>query len=128
MSCTVKLMAAVDVSWAVVWFGIFEMVGGSFTALTVTLKLVLAVPVPSLTVRVMVVAPDWLEAGWTLTVRLDPEPPKRILAFGTRSGFEEVPERTRLVAGVSASPIVSGKRPVAVSSLIVWFAIALMVG
>ena len=46
--------------------------------------------------------------GVTVTVRLLSLPPKMILAFGTRPGFEEDAESVRLAAGNSASPTVKG--------------------
>src|SRR3989442_11758810 len=85
----------------------FEMVGAVFAgALTVNTKLSLAVRLPSLTVTVIVAVPVWLRAGLTVTVRLAPEPPKTMLAAGTKVGLEEAPETTRLPAAVCASPTV----------------------
>ena len=63
---------------------------------------------------VIVAVPDWLAAGVTRTVRLVPEPPKTILLLGTKVGLEDDLDRTRLVAGVSASPITKGIGGVAV--------------
>src|SRR6266568_5508443 len=86
-----------------------EMVGAVFAvALTVNTKLSLAVRLPSLTVTVMVAVPVWLEAGVTVTVRFAPEPPKTMLALGTKVGLEEAPETIRLPAAVCPSPIVNG--------------------
>src|SRR6266568_2422015 len=84
-----------------------EMVGAVFgVALTVNTKLLLAVRLPSLTVTVMVEVPVWLRAGVMVTVRLAPEPPKTMLAPGTKVGLEEAPETIRLPAAVCASPTV----------------------
>jgi hypothetical protein len=44
--------------------------------------------------------------GLIVTVRFAPEPPKTILAFGTRLVFDELALTCRLAAAVSASPTV----------------------
>src|ERR1044071_5545316 len=90
--------------------------GGSFTGLTVSVKLVLVLAVPSLTVNVIVAVPFWFAAGVTVTVRLDPLPPNTMFAVGIRVGLEEVPLNVRLRA------------PVLVSSLIVRLAMLEIVG
>src|SRR5206468_1005485 len=66
--------------------------------------------------------------GITVTVRLAPLPPKTMFAFGTRLGLDEVPRRLRLALGVSTSVTVKASAPVGVSSRIVGFPMALMVG
>ena len=92
-----------------------EMVGAVFAvALTVNTKLSLAVRLPSLTVTVMVDVPVWLSAGVTVTVRFAPEPPKTMLATGTKVGLEEAPETVRLPTAVCASPTVKAIGAVAV--------------
>src|ERR1043166_2692943 len=106
-----------------------EMVGGSLTGLTVSRKLVeLVPPLASVTVKVIVVAPNWFCAGVSVTVRLLPLPPRTIFELGTRAGFEELPVTTRLPAGVSISPTVKAIAPLGVSSLMATLAIAEMVG
>src|SRR5205807_1146577 len=96
-----------------------EMVGGVFAgALTVNTKLSLAVRLPSLTVTVMVAVPAWLRAGVTVAVRLAPEPPKTMLAAGTKVGLEEAPETIRLPATVCASPTLKAIGAVAVFWLV----------
>ena len=77
--------------------------------MTVTVKLVFAVSVPSFTVRVMLAEPAWFAAGVTVTVRLAPLPPKTTFAFGTSVGFDEVAESVRLATEVCASETVIGK-------------------
>ena len=57
-SPTVKLIGPVEVFWLIVRSGILEIVGGSFTGVTVRTKLSLAVASPSLTVTVIVALPD----------------------------------------------------------------------
>src|SRR5262249_4967460 len=80
-------------------------VGGSFTGRTVSRKVVLLVtPSGSATLTVMSAVPDWSGAGWILTVRLLPVPPK--LRDGTSVRFEDVPLRRSAPAGVSGSPMV----------------------
>src|SRR6185436_3775274 len=96
------------------------MVGGSFTALTVTTTASLAVNVPSLTVRMMVAAPLWLAAGVIVTVRLAPLPPNTMFPLGTNVGLDEPPLTARLPGAVWASPTVKLSAPVVPSSLIVW--------
>src|SRR2546425_500611 len=105
-----------------------DIVGGSFTALTVTTKFVLALYCPSLTLTVIVVTPFWLAAGLTVTVRFDPLPPKTMLLVGTSVGLDDPLLNVRLPIGVSASPTVNGIAPVAVSTVVNWSAISLIVG
>src|SRR5947208_2452896 len=72
-------MGEAGVSSSVDWSEILEMVGGSFTGLTVNRNLVLAVAPPaSLTVIVMVAVPYRLGRGVKATVRLVPSPVKMI--------------------------------------------------
>src|SRR5207247_6052747 len=78
---------------AVVWSAMFETVGGSFTAFTVNTKLSLALNCPSLTVTVIVAVPFWLSAGFTVTVRLAPEPPNPMFPLGTCAGSDELPRK-----------------------------------
>src|SRR6266481_3940611 len=106
-----------------------EIVGASFTELTVRTKFVLVKPkLVSLTEIVMLAVPNWFAAGVTVTVRLLPLPPKTMLAGGTRVGLEELELKVSSVAGVVSSPTVNGMAAVEVSSLTVWAAIPLMVG
>lgn len=79
---------------------------------TVRVKLVPAVRAPSLTVRVMVAEPDWPAAGVTVTVRLAPEPPKTMLAAGTKVVLEEAPLTVSEAAAVWAEPTVKASAPV----------------
>src|SRR5438034_10976689 len=54
-----------------------EMVGGSFTGLTVrTNELLADAPSASATVMAIVAVPDWLAAGTRMSVRLGPLPPR----------------------------------------------------
>ena len=74
-----------------------EIVGVSLTDVTVNTKVSLAVPpFASVRVTVIVVVPDWLAAGVTVTVRLAPLPPKVMFAFGTSVVLDEVPDRVKL--------------------------------
>src|SRR5438093_1425980 len=88
----------------------------------------MAVRLPSLTVTVMLAVPVWLRAGVTVTVRLAPEPPKTMLATGTRVGLEEGPETIRLPAAVCASPTVKAMGAVAAFWLMDRSAMLEMVG
>src|ERR1051325_1801397 len=95
-----------------------EKVGASFTGVTFRLKLVEAVARPSLTVRVITAAPDWLAAGRMVTVRLAPDPPSGMLPWSTRVGFDDEPLTRRLSGKVSASLTVKPIGPMAISSLV----------
>ena len=104
----------------VVWLGMLEIVGASFTGLTVKRNVVEAVaPFPSVTVTVMLAVPNWSANGERDTVRLAPLPPKARLLLGSNVGLDEVAESVRLAAGVSKSPTVKAIPAAAVSSLIV---------
>src|SRR5258706_1925627 len=96
-----------------------EMVGGSLTGATSTLKVVELFVLPSLTVRVMSVLPNWFVAGTRVTVRVPVEPPNWKLAFGMRTGLDDEPEITSPVGGGSASLIVNEIGPIGVSSIVV---------
>ena len=63
-----------------------------------------------------------------VAVRLLALPPKTIFAFGTSTGFEELPVSARLAAGVSTSPTVNVIAPLAEFSLIFWSATVEIVG
>ena len=71
--------------------------------LTVRRKLVLALRMPSFTVRVMVADPRRFEDGVTVTVRLVPEPPKTMLFVVTRFVLDEEADNTRFEAAVKES-------------------------
>src|SRR5215831_7487083 len=127
-SPTVKATGPTAVPVVVAWLAIAEIVGGSLTALTVNWKLVLAVAAPSLTVRVIVVTPDWLAAGVIVTVRFAPLPPNAKLVFGTSVRLDEVALTVRLPTGVSASPTVKAIVPEGVSSVSTCAGTLLIVG
>ena len=96
-SPTVNASAPVAVSSAVVWSATSLIVGGSFTAVTVSDERVASPSsVPSLTVTVIVAVPLWFAAGVTVTVRLAPLPPKTMFASGTSVWFDEVAVTVRL--------------------------------
>ena len=120
-SPTVKPIGPTTVLTAVAWFGILEMVGGvlGVEPLTVRRKLELAVALPSFTVTVIVAVPVCPVAGVTVTVRFAPEPPKTILALGTRVEFDEDPLSVRFPVAVSASPTVKPMGPVEVFTWVV---------
>src|SRR5713101_9434384 len=63
-----------------------------------------------------------------ITVRLGPLPPRAMPAAATSPVLEEVALSARLVAAVSASPMVKGMAAVGVFSLVVWSAMAEIVG
>src|SRR4051812_18355774 len=97
----------------------FEMVGASFTAVTVTLKPVAVdPPFPSLTVTVIVVEPDWSGRGLILIRRFVPFPPIPYPAPFRSLVLDEVAETVKADAEVSASPTVNGNVAVAESSAI----------
>src|SRR5206468_5492725 len=107
-SPTVKPSAAVLVSSLIVWSANPVIVGGVFTALTVSPNGSLALLVPSLTVTVIVAVPVCPVRGVTVTVRFVPLPPNTMLLAGTRVGFDDPALNVRLPTGVSASLIVNG--------------------
>src|SRR2546426_11142619 len=88
-------------------------VGGVFTPLTVSTKVSLALNDPSVTVAEIVAVPLCPAAGLTVTVRLDPDPPKTMLLVGTSVELDEDALICRLAAAVSASPTVKPIGPTA---------------
>src|SRR5262249_43683446 len=109
----------VGVSSGVVWSAMDAMTGKSLTGFTVSRNDVLAFVVPSLTVRVIVVVPNWFVAGVIITPRLVPPPPNTMLLFGTKVGLLELPVTFSALAGVSMSLTLKVMSGVGVSSLIV---------
>ena len=95
------------------------MVGGSLTAVTVSVKLVGVLSVPSLTVTVMVAVPLSPDTGVTVTFLDSLLPPKAIFATGTSVAFEDAPVSVNALVAVSSSPIVKGMAGVAVLSGVV---------
>src|SRR3954471_23263299 len=105
------------------------MVGGSFTGVTVRIKLLLAVPpAPSFTVRVIRVVPLWLVAGVTKRARLVPLPPRTMALLGTRVWLVEVAVTVRAPAAVSRSLTSKSTGPSRISSGVVWLGIAEIMG
>src|SRR6266498_5571543 len=103
--------------------------GGSFTGLTVSLKVWLALALlAAVTVRVMRLIPDWFGAGVRVMVRLVPLPPKAMRLVGTRAGSEEVTDNARASAVVSTSRMRNGMAAVAVSSSMTTSSMVEMVG
>src|SRR5260221_10967408 len=106
-----------------------EIVGASFTELTVRTKFVLVKPkLVSLTEIVMLAVPNRFAAGVTVTVRLLPLPPKTMLDTGARTGLDDCAASTSRLAGVVSSPIVNGMAGVGVSSAVVRLAMAERLG
>ena len=98
-----------------------------------TVKVVVVALPPSETDSVIVAGPPLalllaFAAGVRLIVRLAPEPPRTMFAFGTSAVLLEVAVTIRLPAPVSASPTVKAIGPSAVFSSIVWSVTALIVG
>ena len=112
----------------VYWVEMSAMVGASFTAVMVTVKVDDAVKLPSLTVRVMVTVPLWLLSGVTVTVRFSPVPPRVIFASGTTVVSEEVAVTVKLDAAVLSSDMVKARTPVSKSSLMLWVETVEMLG
>src|SRR6266550_1126503 len=122
-------MAAVGVSSSVDWFATLEMVGGSFTGLTVRTNEVLAdAPSESATVMIMVAAPFWLVIGVMVMLRLDPLPLMAMFPSRTNAGLEELQVTTRFVAAVWPSLTLNATPARGVFSSVVWLAILEMVG
>ena len=96
-----------------------EMNGGSFTLVTVTVKLRAAIaPTTSHASTVTSVWPIWFVAGKIASVRLVPLPPKVILAEGNRNGLSAIARRRSMSAGVRSSLTLKGTTS-ELSSLIV---------
>ena len=81
-------------------------------------------PSASMTVKPILAEPDLPPAGFTVTVRFEPLPPKTIPLSGTSAGFEEEAVRVKSAAGVSTSVTTNGKR----TPPWVWSEMWLMVG
>lgn len=129
ISVTVKGIAGVEVSSAVLLSVRSDIVGRSFTELTFRTNVSSAVPLsPSVTVSVMVVDPFWFAAGMIVTSREESAPPNMIFPFGTREVLDEVPERDNSLFGVSVSPTVKGMAGVGVSSIVALSVISEIVG
>ena len=81
------------------------MVGAVFAggAATVTVKLLDALAVPSLTATVTTAVPVWPAAGMSRRLREGPNPPKEMLPFGTRTGLEDEALTVSSVGTVSPS-------------------------
>jgi len=127
-SLTARAIGPVVVSSEIVRLEILLIVGASLTGSTVTVKVSLSVRLPSLTVTVIVVVPDWSADGVTVTVRFDPLPPNTMPLTGTSDVFDDEALKVRLPAGLSASPTVNAIDPVVLSSGIVVFEMSLIVG
>ena len=95
------------------------MVGASLTAVTVSVKFIDVLSVPSLTVTVMLAVPLSPDTGVTITFLASLLPPKTIFAIGTSATFEDAPVSVNALVAVSASPIVKGMAGVAVLSSVV---------
>src|SRR5262245_3247550 len=65
----------------------------------------LVLPVLSVAVTVIVVAPSWPNAGVIITVRSAPNPPKIRFAFGTSAVFDEIPVRTKPAAPAALATV-----------------------
>src|SRR6266480_1738593 len=106
-----------------------EMVGGSFTGLTVRRNdLVADAPAGSVAVMVMVAVPFWFDTGVMVMVRLDPLPLTAMFPSGTSAGLEELQVTTRFVAFVWSSLTVNATLDRVVSSSVVWGATLEMIG
>ena len=86
---------------------------GGAGSCTVRRKLLLALSGPSLTITVIVAVPVWFVAGVTRMVRLEPLPPKLMLATGVSVGFDDAALRVSAAAALSGSPMVNGRSAVA---------------
>src|SRR4051812_39861842 len=138
VALSVRPPTAVSGSEMVIWNGpdgvsinvlrsaIVPILGGRFP--TVSTNESLASLKPSLTVTVMVAVPPRAATGVTVTVRLAPEPPNTILAFGTKPGFDELPLKVRSANGVSTSLSVNGMAAVGVLVGVDWFGMSLIPG
>src|SRR5258706_6272640 len=94
-------------------------VGGSFTAFTVRIKLLLTAMLPSFEKMVMRVVPNSFGRGVRMTLRLVPPPLNAMFVFATRFWFEEMPVRAIFNEEVSTSVTVNGTA-IGVSSSVPW--------
>src|SRR5688572_6482359 len=121
-SVMVSVNAPVVPPSAMTWSASVAMVGASFTAVTVTSKLVVTGGLtPSLTDTVMATGPPfWFAAGTMVIVLLGPDVPKEMLLalLGIIPTSSEVAERTKSIIASSGSVIVKTSTPVVPSSLI----------
>src|SRR4051812_27029922 len=111
----------------VVRFEIGEIVGRSLTGVTVKTNERRTAVMPSLTLRVIVVTPDWFVAGRIVMLRVTPLPPRTTLFEGTSEALDESTVKIRLSGELSGSLIVKPIE-VAVSSGVTWSGMPPMVG
>ena len=95
---------------------------------TVNRKLALALARPSATVKVISVLPAEFRAGITVTVRLEPKPPKTMFPLGINVGFDETAESVRFAGSSKASSMVTERGPAEELVPITWSATAERVG
>ena len=107
-SPTIKGIGPVDESSLVLCAPMSEMTGGSFTPSTVRRNVVELVALPSVTRTVIVAVPVLFVAGVMTSARLEPLPPTRMAAFGTRAWSLDVAVTTRFPAAVSTSLTIKG--------------------
>ncbi len=123
----VKAMGEVGVFSFVDWSAIAVIVGG-ILSLTVNTKFAEELSVPSPTVMVMVVVPNFACGRRDHHVTATPLPPKTILPSGTNVVFDDVAESVKPLGCVSASPMVKAIGDVGVFSFVDWSAIEVIVG
>ena len=83
-----------------------------------TVKVSMAVPVPSPTVSVMSAEPDCPVTRVTVTVRFAPLPPNTTLATGTSAVLLDPAVSVKAAAAVSTSPTVTVRGPTAVPAIV----------
>src|SRR6266540_1232864 len=105
-----------------------EIVGKSFTGLTVSTNVSLFVACPSLTSTVIVQTPNALGAGVTATARLAPVPLKLKPPLGTIFVSDDEPNNDSAVGRLSTSPTMKVMVTVVESSLMVRLVVSEMVG
>src|SRR6185436_2995633 len=128
MSPMVKGMGPVSVSSPTERLPREEIVGLSFTGVTVRVKEVVAPPeLPSRTVNTMGTLPEAFVTGVSVTVRFPAPPPKLMLEVGIRDGFNDMTLKVSEFAAVSVSATVKGI-VICVSSGVLLFVIAEIVG
>lgn len=133
ISVIVKLIALLATSSSADFAVITEIIGASFTALTERLKTELAVitgagtPVSAI-VNVIFAVPFLLPAGVIVAVQFGEVPAITILALGTSDVSLEVPVTSLHATAASGSAIVKAIPLIIVSSFVILFVMAEIVG
>jgi hypothetical protein len=109
ISSMVNAMGIVDASSLIERSAMAVIVGASLTEVTVTINASVGLNSPSLKVIVMVEDPVRLATGVTVTVRVEPLPPKTTLASGIKDRLLDTFDTVKSPIMLSTSAIVNVK-------------------